>query len=596
MLHPEEALARLLAAARPLPVETVPLQEAVGRVAAEDLAASHPLPRFPQAAMDGYVCHGQDVAPAGPDRPVPLRVTGHAPAGHAPGAGPQPGEAWAIATGAALPARGDRVLPLENVRRIAPDMIEAVRVDAKDHVIRPGELLQAGAPIIRAGRPVPAAALAAAAAAGIDRVRVYRRPRVALLATGDEVVGVGRGGPLPPGRIYNATGTAIRADLQAAGHRVDDHGIVGDDPEALRAALDRALASGCDVIVTSGGVSVGLRDQVHRTWLSLGVRRVVGRINLKPGGPFFAGVAGSTWVVGLSGSPTAALATHHLLLRPLLARLAGLDRPVRPVQPVRLAAPAAAAGSRPRVLWSRLRSSPWTIPEAEPLTPHPHGALAGLAAADALVLLDAGTPALAPGTMVPALLLGLPESREDLRCRPPLPLVVGLVGQSGSGKTLVAHGLCRRLAGWGLRVAAVKHAAHGFDLDRPGSDSARMAEAGAGVVVITGPGETALRLPLPPAGGPPGPSPAPGPEPPGVESAAGLAAAAAVQHLGEPPQVILVEGFQHPHRPVIVLEPARTGPPAGQVLARIDIRDLDDRSLSGLLDRLALKVRELLRP
>src|SRR5690606_7212348 len=176
VLRLEEALARLLAAARPLPAEMAPIQQAAGRVAAADLAAPHPLPRFPQAAMDGYVCHAQDVAAAAPGRPVFLRLTGHAPAGHPPGAGPAPGEAWTIGTGAALPARGDRILRLEAVRRVAPDRIAVVGLDTRDHVVRPGELLQAGAPILRAGRPIPAAALAAAAAAGIDRVRVHRRP------------------------------------------------------------------------------------------------------------------------------------------------------------------------------------------------------------------------------------------------------------------------------------------------------------------------------------------------------------------------------------------------------------------------------------
>src|SRR5690606_12422023 len=269
-------------------------------------------------------------------------------------------------------------------------------------------------------------------------------------------------------------------------------------------------------------------------------------------------------------------------LRPLLARLSGLVHPVRPVQPVRLAAPAPAAGPRPRVLWARLRSSGSALPAAEPLAPHPLGALAGLACADALLLLAAGTPALAAGAMVPALLLNLPASRDDLRCRPPLPLVLGLVGASGSGKTRIAAGLARRLAAAGLRVAAVKHAAGGFDLDRAGSDSDRLFRAGAAVVVLAGPGETALRLPL-----------APGRAPATAADAAVIAATTAAQHQGAPPQVILIEGFSHPDRPVVVVEPAKGAVPSWQILARIAPGRLDDRSLAERLDHLAGQILAL---
>lgn len=585
----DDALARLLAAARPLPAEEVPLDRAAGRSAAVDVWAPESLPRLAHAAMDGFACRTADVAAARPDRPVRLRVTGSARAGQPPGKGPGPGEAWSIVTGAPLPAGADRVIPLEHARRDGRGGILVTELGTRDHVVRPGETLAAGAPLLAAGRPVTAHALAGLAAAGIDRVWVHRRPRVALLATGDEVVAVGAAGVLPPGKIFNATGPALAADLRRAGYAVEERGIAGDDPGALRDALRAALASGCDVVVTTGGVSVGARDRVHRTWLDLGVRRVAGRVDLKPGGPFFAGLAGDVWVVALPGSPTAALAAHHLLLRPLLARLSGLALPVRPVRPVRLAAAVAAAGFRTRVLWARVEFRGPGGLEAYPLAPHPDGALAGLAGADALLLLPAGTPPLPAGALAPALLLDLPEAQEDLACRPPLPLVVGLVGASGSGKTLVAEGLARRLSAAGLMVAAVKHAAHGFDLDRPGSDSTRLAEGGAGVVVLAGPAETALRVPLP--GGRP---------PASAEEAAALAAAAAAHHLGSPPRVILVEGFAHPHRPVVVVEPVKEAAHLeqvpGRVLDRIAPRLLDPGQLERRLDELAHRIRALAPP
>src|SRR5206468_371964 len=258
-----------------------------------------------RAAMDGYVCHEVDTGAASPAHPVRLRVSGEVRMGEAPGEGPDPGEAWSITTGGAMPLRGDRVVPLEWVRRYGDELVMERPAEAKRHISEPGEDLPLGAPVLYAGKVISAAAVAALAGAGIRDVSVHRRPRIALLSTGDELVEARDGADAPSGRIFNSNAYALTGELESIGGLVDYRGIVPDRPEALRESFKEAAGVSYDVVLSTGGVSVGPHDKVPRTWLDLGVKRIIGRIDLKPGGPFFAGLVGSMWVIGLSGSPAA---------------------------------------------------------------------------------------------------------------------------------------------------------------------------------------------------------------------------------------------------------------------------------------------------
>jgi molybdopterin molybdotransferase len=579
----EDALDRLLSEVGPLPAESVPLGAACGRVAGEEIRARTAVPHFARPAMDGYVCHDADVRDASPERPARLRVTGAVRMGERPGDGPARGEAWSITTGAPMPRRGDRVLPLETVRREGDEVRVGQPPDQKTHVAAPGEVIRGGDRLVAAGQVLRPPTVGALAACGIATLRVHRRPRVAVVATGDELVdAIEDASPLPPGRIFNSNAIMLAGLLGDAGCDVENHGIVRDAPEDMRAAF-AALRERYDVVVSTGGVSVGRYDAVHRTWLDLGARRIVGRVDLKPGGPFFAGRLAGSWALGLSGTPVACLAAFHLLARPFFMRLAGRRATIRPVAEAALADGFPRATDRLRALWARVTAAPVGPPVAELRRDEAVGDLTSLLDANALVLLPPGTPPLPPGSRVSAVLLDRDEDRETLTVAParPGPLVIGVVGESEGGKTTVIAGVVRRLAGEGFRIAAIKHTAHGFSLDRDGSDSARMAEAGAPIVALAGPTETVVRIA------------APGDQP---HRLASLAVAVAEQVWQMPPDLVLVEGFQHPAGPVIQVGPPKAGLAPGEVLATFPAvsgmnGDALERELGGVVEMIRSRVR-----
>ncbi len=583
----EDAIGRLLEAAVPLPVDSCLVVDACGRVAAQDVEAPGPVPHFARPAMDGYVCHDADVRGASPDRPAVLRITGVVRMGEPPGRGPARGEAWSITTGAPMPEQGDRVLPVESVRRADDHLRVEHPPGKKTHIAAAGEAIRAGAPLIRAGDVVRPATAGALAACGVRMLRVHRRPRVALVATGDELVdatepatapaGAPCAAPLPAGRVFNSNAVTLCGLLRAVGCEVDYRGIVRDAPEDMRTAF-AALRGEYDVVLSTGGVSIGRYDLVHRTWLDLGAQRIVGRVDLKPGGPFFAGRLGDSWALGLSGTPVACLAAFHLLARPLLARLAGRRHAVQPVEEAILAVDFPRPTDRMRALWAHVDPLARGRRTAALLLDSGAGDFASLLSANALVLIPPGSPPLRPGSRVTALLLDLDEDRDRLTIGPPSPgpVAIGVVGASGSGKTTVIVELVRRLAQDGVRAVAVKHAPHGFNLDRAGSDSARMADAGAAVVVLAGPAETVVRLAVPLRH---------------PEQAAALATVVADQIWGTSPALVLIEGFQHPGGPVIMVGPQKPGE-VGEVLATLPaVNGVHGETLEAELQRVSEAIR-----
>ncbi len=580
MTQVDEALHGLLTSARPLSEEVVSVREGCGRVAADDVIAPHPVPEFRRAAMDGYVCHEIDVLDASSDHPVVLRITGSVRMGEAPDAGPGRGETWSITTGGAMPGRGDRVLRLETVRRLGEELRIDRPVEKKTNVAELGEELRKGTRLLTRGAVISAATAAALAAGGIPEVKVFRQPRVAVIATGDELLELSdQTGSPPLGRLFNSNSVALAGELRSIGCQVHYLGIARDDPDALRGTFESAVRAGCDVVLSTGGVSVGPRDRVHRTWLDLGAKRIVGRVDLKPGGPFFAGQLSTVWALGLSGTPIACLAMYHLLVRPLLLRLGGRSLVVRPLRLVALGSAYPRETDRMRALWARVRDEGSGPPVAEILTGRQIGNLASVLTANALLLLPPGTPPLPPGSRVSALILDQNEDRENLDFQPSLrgPLVIGVIGESSSGKTMVISGLVQRLQADGVRTVVVKHAAHGFEIDRSGSDSSRMMAAGAAMVVLAGPAEIALRTSI--AVG-------------DADRSVHLAITVSRELWGGPPDLVLIEGFSHPTRPVILVGSQKAGAVVGEVWATISaVTEKDVEALESELARLATTIQ-----
>jgi molybdopterin molybdotransferase len=311
----------ILERARPLELEVVPLAEALGRALGEDLASADDVPPFDSSAMDGFAVRSADTRGASLDAAVSLRLVGESAAGAPAARGPEPGEAIRISTGAMLPPGADAVVRVEDTAA-GDGLVEVLaEVAPGKEIRRAGEDIAAGEQVLEPGRTLGAAELGVAASVGAAELRCRRRPRVSVLVTGDELVEPGTA--LGPGQIRSSNGIAIEALARDAGADVAGHATVGDDYGATVTALRDALDA--DVVVTTGGVSVGPHDHVKPALEELGVEEVFWRVALRPGKPTWFGTSGDTLVFGLPGNPVSAMVTFHLFVRPALAALSGLD-------------------------------------------------------------------------------------------------------------------------------------------------------------------------------------------------------------------------------------------------------------------------------
>ncbi len=392
----EEAQERVLERARPLPAEDVAVAEAAGRVVAEDVRAAVDLPPFAASAMDGFAIRTADV-------PGSLEVVGESAAGQPFEGTVGSGQAVAISTGAVVPDGADAVVPVEYVDKqdniIDLEIHEAWRPGAN---VRPrGGDVSAGEVVVPAGTRLDAARLAAAAACGVAGVACARRPRVAVLATGSELVRPGD--PLEPGQIYEANALMLSAALGAAGAEVKALPAVADDESALRAALERGLAA--DVLVTSGGVSVGEHDLVRAVEQELGVEEIFWRVAIKPGKPISFGARGETLVFGLPGNPVSALVGCELFVKPALRALLGMPDPRPRLEPGRTAVALRRNEERDEFLraCSRVEGDAVVL---EPVLGQESHMIARASAADALVHVPRGNGEIAAGATVSWLRLG----------------------------------------------------------------------------------------------------------------------------------------------------------------------------------------------
>jgi molybdopterin molybdotransferase len=388
LLSVEDALAAVLARARPLAAEVVDLSNAAGRVLAEDAVAAVDLPPFPSSAMDGYAVRAADL-------PATLPVAERIAAGHPAARALTPGEAFAIATGGAVPDGADAVVPIEHVEHRDGAVEIAAPVDSGTNVRPRGGDVRAGAVVVAHGTRLGAAQIGALAAAGVARPRCTVRPRVSVLATGTELRAPGE--ELRAGEVYEANGVMLDAALKAAGAVVDAVDVVADDPAAHRAAIERGLEA--DVFVTSGGVSVGEHDLVREIERQLGVEEIFWRVAVKPGKPISFGVRDETLVFGLPGNPVSSLVGFELFVRPAVAALLGVANPEPEFRVGRLAASVRRNAERDEFLRARSRLDGDGV-VLEPVTGQESHMIARAASADALVHVARGDGELASGSTV----------------------------------------------------------------------------------------------------------------------------------------------------------------------------------------------------
>ncbi len=343
MITVEEALKRVLASAEtPLEQEKVALQAAYGRVLAHDLKALRTQPPFPNSAMDGYALRSADAASAS----ATLTVIGESAAGRAFDGALGPGEAVRIFTGAPMPDGADTIVIQEDVQREGELIRLSAAAPAGDNLRPAGMDFQAGQTLIAAGRRLGPRDVALAAAANHTELTVRRRARVAILATGDELVAPG--GELGPAQIIASNNFAVAGLVDAYGGVAIDLGIAIDELKATQAAISRAHDAKADVLVTLGGASVGDYDLVQQALVSSGMELGFWRIAMRPGKPLMHGRLGAMRVLGLPGNPTSSMVCSILFLRPLLRALHGEPDPgADPSQPGRLAVDVPANGRAP---------------------------------------------------------------------------------------------------------------------------------------------------------------------------------------------------------------------------------------------------------
>lgn len=389
LLAVEEARRRMLAEIAPLPVEAVPLREAIGRVLAQDIAAARDQPPFAASAMDGWAIRCADA-------PGSLSIVGESAAGHGYEGAVAPGQAVRIFTGAAVPADCDAIVIQEDAERQG-DQIEVPAAPRGQHIRPAGGDFRAGQALLTRGVRLDPWRLSLAASAGHAEVQAHVRPRVAILSTGEEIVEA----PAVPGpfQIYDSGAPALKALIEAWGGQAFKAAPVRDELDAVIAALRGAEA---DLIVTVGGASVGDHDLVRAAAEAIGLSLRVGSVAVRPGKPTFFGVLGDgRRLLGLPGNPASALVCAELFLRPILSAYQGADPQPRMIT-ARLAGSLPANG--PREHW--MRASLSFVDGEVRATPHrdqDSSLVSVFAAADALLRRSPGAAAASPGDAVDVL-------------------------------------------------------------------------------------------------------------------------------------------------------------------------------------------------
>ena len=399
LLSVADALALVLADAVPLPAEPAALVDACGRVLVADLTALRTQPPADVSAMDGYAVRAADVATA----PARLTVVGEVAAGRPFDREIGPGEAARIFTGGVMPRGADTVV-IQEVTSRDGDVVAIKRPETKGHNVRPEGLdFKAGAALLAKGRRLTARDIALAGAMNHATVPVHRRPRMAVLATGDELVAPGT--PPAPGEIVSSNGLTLMAIGNREGADTLDLGVAPDRLDATIAAVRRARAAGADVLVTTGGASVGDYDFVQRAFASEGVALSFWKVALRPGRPLMHGRLGDMQVLGLPGNPVSSFVGAALFLVPLLRRLAGRADLSLAVERAVLGCALPTNDERADYMRATLATAPDGAIVATPFAKQDSSMLAPLARADCLVIREPFAPAAERGS--PCIILNL---------------------------------------------------------------------------------------------------------------------------------------------------------------------------------------------
>ena len=396
MIAVEEALERIFATLPDLGTERVPLSAAKGRVLAKPLHAQHTQPPFDCSAMDGYAVRAAEVSPG-----AALKLAGTSQAGARFVGLMDKGQCVRIFTGAPLPIGADAVVMQEETDAKGNQIRFSGSIRAGQNVRAQGHDYKRGDALIPSGKRLTPAMLALAASANQAELTVTRRPRLALLATGDELVPPGSS--LGPDHIIASNSYGLAALLEPLCEEIIDLGIAPDDPKAIEAALLRAIDAGVDVIVTSGGASVGDRDFVQEVLKDLGVSLDFWKLRMRPGKPLMFGTRGKTLVFGLPGNPVSALVTATVILKPALKAMTGHADPFWPVIGAPILTALGPNGPRRHYIRAELGRNEIGFLEVRPLAETDSSHSSSLARADALIVQMEDDPGLPPGEIVTVL-------------------------------------------------------------------------------------------------------------------------------------------------------------------------------------------------
>ncbi|WP_420627864.1 gephyrin-like molybdotransferase Glp [Candidatus Leptofilum sp.] len=409
----KEALTAVLAGVSVLPAEQVPLLNALGRVLAEDVTAQDSLPPFANSSMDGYALVAADLAGATKENPAALQVVGDVAAGAVLDVMVEPGTAVRIMTGAPMPPGADAVVPVEDTNeawrdqeRSLPTQIQVIRsVKQGDYIRHPGEDIEAGQTILQKGHILRPQEVGVLASLGVSQISVNRRPRVAILATGDELLEVDQ--PLQPGKIRNSNGYTQAAQILALGAEPVQLGIAGDTETAVRQKLQAGLDANVDLFISSAGVSVGAYDVVKAVLEQEGN---VGfwRVRMRPGKPLAYGTYHGVPYLGLPGNPVSAMVSFERFARAAIRKMAGHTQLERPTIQVTVQDEIDSDG---RESYIRAIVSPTAEGFVASLTGDQGShILTSLVKANALLILPEGRKKVEPGSQLKAWMLDWPET------------------------------------------------------------------------------------------------------------------------------------------------------------------------------------------
>jgi molybdopterin molybdotransferase len=406
-----DAASRILAEVRPQPALRIPLDDALDSVLAEDVVSRLDIPAWTNSAMDGYAVRGEDVRGATETRPLSLRVVEQLPAGRFPEKAIGPGECARIFTGAPLPRGADSVIRQEDTDLGATMVLVLKDRDVGVNIRRVGEDIRKGATVLTAGTELGPAQLGVLASLAVAHPLVYRRPRVAILGSGDEIVDIDQPEEILSGRKIASSNThTLVALVRRAGGEPVNLGIAGDTPEDLRAHLTRALDS--DLLVTTAGISVGEHDFVRSVLEELGGELRFWKLRMRPGAPVGFGLLGRMPWIGLPGNPVSTMVTFELFVRPAIRRMMGHRLPFRRTVSVRVAEPIKLKPKLQHFLRGIVTEGPGG-PEARLTGPQGSGILTSMTLANALLIVPEGQFETPVGDTVKALVLDDPVHQEN---------------------------------------------------------------------------------------------------------------------------------------------------------------------------------------